>query len=197
MRGAAGAPVPVPADWTSPAGCELCGRFHPGRCHNPMTGPPVGLLTTSGALTPLGEVVEAAADHLAVRHSYLDPESDEWPDWVLAQLVALWRQGPCEDCPTWNWKELAHHFMGWWQREYERAIPTWACACGAVFKVLAAWAKVWEFYRPTDDELLGDQAGHIRLDGKGRAKHSDVCPDCQRSFAAVIAQQADPQGFLF
>ncbi|HKS98932.1 MAG TPA: hypothetical protein VJT31_05315, partial [Rugosimonospora sp.] len=166
-------------------------------CPDPVTGPPAGLLDDD-ALTPLGEVVHAAAWHLAGRHSYLDPEADEWPDWVLAQLVALWQQGPCADCPVWNFKELAHHFMGWCQREYERALPAWTCACGAVFKVLAGgWHQVWELYRPTDDGLLGDQAGQIRLDTKGRAKRSDVCPDCHRSFAAVVAEQADPQGSLF
>ncbi|GIF74166.1 MULTISPECIES: hypothetical protein [Asanoa] len=192
-----GAPLSVPHEWVSPAGCELCGRFHAGVCLNPVTASPAGLLTVSDALTPLGEVVDAAAEHLAVRHSYLDPEADEWPDWVLAELIVLWRAGPCEDCPVWNWKELAHHFMGWWQCEYERALPVWACRCGAVFKVCAAWDRAWDLYRPTADGLLGDAAGAVRLDSKGRVKRSDACPDCNRSFGGTVAEQADPQGCLF
>ncbi len=45
--------------------------------------------------------------------------------------------------------------------------------------------------------LLGDPAGVIKRDPKGKVKHSDACPGCGRKFADTIALRADPQQRLF
>lgn len=195
-------PLPVPQEWVRPELCELCGRFHGDRCPAPVTALPAGLLTIGSGLTPLGEVVAYAAEHLAYRHAFLPaPDEDEWPYWVFAELAAMWPQGPCDKCVSrqlWNWKELAHHFMGSKEEEMYRALPTWTCECGAAYKLDRAWDGAgWEFCHPAEDGLPGDQAGIIRLDGKRRVKRSDACPACRRSFADVIARRADPQGSLW
>jgi hypothetical protein len=195
-------PLPVPPEWASPELCDGCGGFHRGRyCPAPVTGLPPGLFTIGSGLTPLGEVVAYAADHLAMRHSFmLAPDDDEWPFWIFAQLVTMWQQGPCGRCISrklWNWKELAHHFMGCKEEEYDRALPTWTCECGAPFKLMHTFGDAWEFCQPDEDGLSGDQVGAIALDSKGRVKRSDACPACGRSFAGTIARRADPQGSLF
>jgi len=197
-----GAPLPVPPEWASPELCDGCGGFRCGaRCLSPVTALPPGLLTIGSGLTPLGVVVAAAADHLAMRHSFLlAPDDDEWPYWVFAELAAMWLRGPCDRCISrtlWNWKELAHHFMGSKEEEYDRALPTWSCECGAPFKLMHNFGDVWEFCQQTEDGLPGDQDGAIALDSKGRVKRSDACPICRRSFADTITRRADPQQSLF
>jgi hypothetical protein len=189
MMAAASRPAAAVLDeWAVPELCESCGQLHGGCCRSPVTEPPPGLVGDDGELTPLGAVVEEAANCLCVGHSYLDPDAGQWPSWVLAQLAALWQEGPCDECPVWGPHALADHFMGRKRREYERALPAWTCDCGAVFKLLG-WGGRREFYRLGDDGMLGDEAGGIHLDSKGRIQHSDSCPGCGRPFAETVSRQ--------
>lgn len=141
-------------------------------------------------------LIEDAANILCWR-GYLDPEDDEIPAEVVAELTELAKEGPCAFCPApLRPDALADHWVARKQEEYERSLPTWTCDCGAVFKLLSEWGNQQAFYEARDDGLLGDRVGFIRHDGKRRVKHSDACPDCGRSFAVTIARHADPQQAL-
>src|ERR1039457_7400312 len=90
-----GRPDMVPAyllEWPVPGLCESCGKLHGGGCPQPVTGPPPGLLDGASELTPLGAVVEDAANYLAMR-GYLDPDAEDYPCWVLAGLARRARGG--------------------------------------------------------------------------------------------------------
>jgi hypothetical protein len=84
---------PIPP-WLWAELCDGCGQLHGGECPAPVTASPPGLLDASGELTPLGTVVEDAANYLAMR-CYLDPDADEYPHWVLAELAGIAQGPPC------------------------------------------------------------------------------------------------------
>jgi hypothetical protein len=143
------------------------------------------------------DLIEDAANILCWR-GYLDPEGDEIPADVVDELAQLWHEGPCETCPAWGTADaLADHFLARKQHEYERSLPTWACDCGTVYKILTEWGNGQEFYAINGDGLLGDRAGFIKRDSKGKVKHSATCPNCGRSFGDTIARRANPQLSLF
>jgi len=54
-----------------------------------------------------------------------------------------------------------------------------------------------QYYEAREGGLLGDVLGSVRIDGKGRVKHSDACADCGRRFADTVARQTNPQQALF
>lgn len=182
--------------------CAMCGRFHgDSECEPWLLEEPDGLFDGDDELTPLGRVVEDAANYLAMR-GYLDPEDDGYPDWLLAELVAVAGQGSCgELCPhPLDGSRLADHFLAGKQEQWETSIPVWACDCGTGYKILAEMGSTEDFYEIRADGMLGDQAGHIRYDSRGRYKASydhtgerrlsDKCKSCGREFAAIVAARA-------
>ncbi|GAA1614304.1 hypothetical protein GCM10009733_008130 [Nonomuraea maheshkhaliensis] len=177
--------------------CNCCGKLHEENCPAPVREPPSGLVGADGRLTPAGAAVEDAANYLAMR-GYLDPNGDEFPDWVLAELADLYQAGTCESCPgTLTGSTLADHFLSRKQEEYERSVPTWECNCGRKFKVLPE-PRGEAYFEARADGLMGDLIGYVRLDSqRQKAKHSDACPDCKHKFADTIAEQLDPQQALF
>jgi hypothetical protein len=177
--------------------CRQCGKLHDGACDRPVTEPPPGLFDADGELTRLGALVEDAANYLAMR-GYLDPDAEEWPDWVLAELVDVYQAGPCPTChEPLNGSDLADHFLALKQDEYERSLPTWGRDCGAVYKILLVFGIHEHFFAVRDDGLLGDEVGVITRKSKGEVSRSDACPACGRRFADTIADRADPQQALF
>lgn len=177
--------------------CNGCGQLHADNCPEPVTEPPPGLVDADGGLTPVGAAVEDAAHYLAMR-GYLDPDVEELPHWVLAELADLYQGGPCQSCPgTLSGSNLADHFLNRKQEEYERSVPTWACGCGRTFKVLAE-PRSEAYFEARPDGLMGDLVGHVRLDSKRqKVKHSDACPGCKHRFADTVAEQLNPQQALF
>ncbi|WP_219505176.1 hypothetical protein [Nonomuraea ceibae] len=99
---------------------------------------------------------------------YLDPDREEFPAWVLAELAELYHAGACEFClgPL-TGSGLADHFLNRKQEEYERSIPVWACKCGWAFNVLPE-PRGEAYFAARADRLLGDLIGYIRLDPPGR-----------------------------
>ncbi len=145
----------------------------------------------------LADLIEAAAHVLCMR-GYLDPEAEEWPDDLVAELVEVWHKGPCEVCPAWGGPHaLADHFLSRKQREYEQSLPVWTCDCGAVYKELSEFFDQPGFWELCDDGLLGERIGGVRVNAKGHVKHSDKCPACGRSFADTIDRRTNPQQSLF
>ena len=196
----------VPAyllDLPVPGLCESCGKLHGGGCPQPVTGPPPGLLDGASELTPLGAVVEDAANYLAMR-GYLDPDAEDYPCWVLAELAGLAREEPCGPlCLTIadgyvHPSSVADHFYTRRQEEWERALPQWACGCGHRYKVIpqSGWPGD-QYFEPGPDGLLGDEAGSVQVNAKGRVSHSGACPYCGARFADTVARQNDPQQPLF
>jgi hypothetical protein len=101
---------------------ECCGHVHEGGCDQPVTEPPPGLFDASGELTRLGAVVEDAANYLAMR-GYLDPDAEEWLDWVLAELADVHQAGPCPTChKPLDGSDLADHFLARKQNEPSRSV---------------------------------------------------------------------------
>ncbi|MEV4116319.1 hypothetical protein [Nonomuraea sp. NPDC049695] len=177
--------------------CDGCGRLHEDHCPAPVLELPPGLVDAHGGLTAVGAAVEDAANYLTMR-GYLDPDGDEFPAWVLAELAELYHAGACEFCPgALTGSTLADHFLTRKQEEYERSIPTWVCECGWTFKVLPD-PRGEAYFAARADGLLGDLIGYIRLDStRQKVKHSDACPGCTRTFADTIAGQLNPQQALF
>jgi hypothetical protein len=192
------------AEWPAAELCEGCGQLHAGPCPAPVAGLPAGLRDDSGALTRAGAVAGDAACFLVAR-GYLDPDPGEWPDWVLADLAALYQAGPCPGCPgPVNGSTLADHFEARkqqehrrWQEEHARSVPVWACDCGRPFKILREPPGIG-FYEARPDGLMGSWAGYAAPDSRRRkARRSDPCPGCGRGLAETIAGQLDPQQALF
>jgi hypothetical protein len=132
-------------------------------------------------------------------HGYLDPEADELDGEDIAELLDIYRAGPCEHLCLWFDlpQAIADHWITRRQHEYERAAPVWECACGARYKCPAWWGNPEEFYDITADGLVGDRAGAVKRNSKGKATHSDCCPACGRRFADTIDDRANPQQALF
>jgi hypothetical protein len=190
-----------------PPHCDLPGCQH--HYYRPRTGCvcvawPAGRKGVHVAVNPLcqahhtvQDIIEDAADVLAFRFDYLDPDAEEIPEDVVSELAELWRAGPCQTCPGWgNPDALAEHFMARKQREWERSLPTWRCDCGAVYKPLDELG-CQGFYAVAQDGTLGERVGEIRRNTKGVVKHSGACPGCGRRLADTIARRADPQLSLF
>jgi hypothetical protein len=153
-----------------------------------MTGP-----AGSPAVSP-GLVDDAVWNLCLMGHLDLeeDDEGGDWEErvrWELGMLAGhcFWCRSP--DRLAWHWLSLK-------QQEWERSVPVWECDCGATYKVLPEW-RTEVFCVTGEDGLLGDRAGEVRRDGKGRVKHSDKCRGCGEEFAAVIARQLSPQQALF
>lgn len=139
-------------------------------------------------------LIEDAVTVLCQR-GHLDPDDDEpIPAELITELASL--TGPCGgfDCPDpidpWA---LADHWVTGRQQAWERSLATWTCDCGRVYKVI----QPAEFYDATEDGLLGDRAGCIARDRKGRVKHSAKCRGCGELFAVTIDRQTNPQQSLF
>jgi hypothetical protein len=194
---------PVP-DRTPADGWDMVAPW-PASGEDPEDGQPApdlppGLAGPDGELTPLGIVAEAAANYLAMR-GWLDPDAGEWPDGLLAELAGIAQGNPCGDtCFTTpdgylNPSVVADHFTQRRQEEWERSLPVWTCACGQDFKMLAdqGLGPSESFYEAAADGLLGDHAGGVRRNAKGRVTHSGACPGCGRRFADALARQDDPQ----
>jgi len=144
------------------------------------------------------EMIEDAADVLCMR-GYLDPEGDEIPPEIVADLLDLYLAGQCGLCPGWPSPDnLAEHLLARKQEEWERfGIAPWWCDCGAIYKPLTEFGAT-TYYATTDpDGLLGDPAGVIKRNAKGQVKHSDRCPACARRFADTVADRVNPQQALF
>jgi hypothetical protein len=127
-------------------------------------------------LTPLEELIEAAARVLCCR-GYLDPHDvGEWPDELAAELAALAALGCCPLCPaTLTPDALASHWLASKEDEYGQSLPTWTCDCGAVYKMASGGDS--EFYKLGDDALLGPLcAGAARPDSDEDCAH-DSCGD--------------------
>jgi hypothetical protein len=142
------------------------------------------------------ELADAAADVLAWR-GYFD--LDDIPAGLLSELAELAGEGLCDFCPGPMCPDnLADHWLNRKQQEWERTIPTWTCGCGRVYKVLQSTATGGgdDFYEAVEDGLLGDPAGCIAVDSKGRVKHSDVCRGCGIKFAQTVALQSGRLGEL-
>lgn len=144
------------------------------------------------------DIIYAAADILSW-DDYLDPEADELAAEDIAELLDIYRAGPCEHLCLWFDlpQAIADHWIARRRDEYERAAPVWECACGARYKCPAWRGNPEEFYHITADGLAGDLAGAVKRNSKGEATHSDDCPACGRRFADTIADQANPQQALF
>jgi hypothetical protein len=143
------------------------------------------------------ELIEDAAYNLEAR-GYGELEDDVLPPELAAELLDLYRAGPCELCPGWPSPDnLAEHVITKWQVDYDRAAPVWVCDCGARFKCPAYWGNPEDFYHITDDGLVGDPVGGVKRDSKGKVKDSSVCPACGVRFADTIADRANPQQALF
>jgi hypothetical protein len=144
------------------------------------------------------DIIEDAASILCWR-GYLDPEADELPAEDIAELLDIYRAGPCERFCVWFDlpQAITDHWVARRQHEYERAAPVWECACGARYKCPAWWGNAEEFYHITADGLVGDRAGAVKRNSKGKVKQSGCCPACGRRFADTIAGRANPQQALF
>jgi hypothetical protein len=144
------------------------------------------------------DILEAAAGILSW-NDWLDPEADELAEEDLAELLDIYRAGPCEHLCLWFDlpQAIADHWIARRQRQYELAAPVWECACGVRYKCPAWWGNAEEFYHITADGLVGDRAGAVKRNSKGKATHSDDCPACGRRFADTIADQSNPQQALF
>lgn len=192
------------ARWAGAGTCGECGHVHGATCPAPVTEMPPGLVDPDGELTRLGLVVEDAVNYLVMR-GWLEPEGDELPNWVLAELASLAMAGPCGSpaCRVTSDglvypSDAADHLRDRWTEEWERAVPTWTCACGREYKAMAAPPGL-AFWEPGEGGQLGKEAGHVELDAAGqRVKSSSACPrPCGRKFAVTIADQLNPQGALF
>jgi hypothetical protein len=136
------------------------------------------MLTSGADAMPVGELIESAARVLCCR-GYLDPHDvGEWPDELADELNALAELGCCPSCPVPLTPDaLADHWLARKEDEYYRALPTWTCDCGAVYKLLADWGGHSEFYKLGDDAALGPLcAGAARPDSDEDCAH-DSCGD--------------------
>ena len=148
---------------------------------------------------PVLDVIDHAA-YILQWHGYLDPEADELDPEDVAELLDIYQAGRCND-PLCIWfdtpKAIADHWITRRLREFDRAAPVWVCNCGARYKTPAYFGNREEFYHITADGLVGDRAGAVKRNSKGKATHSDHCPACGRRFAGTIADRASPQQALF
>ena len=99
---------------------------------------------------------------------------------------------PCPACG----EKFADVIAGQQQAAYVRRLPAWTCTCGTAYRLLGEPGRDQEFYAVTGDGLV-EQAGVIRVTGKGKVRRSDACPGCGRKFAATAARQAEAQQPLF
>ncbi len=99
---------------------------------------------------------------------------------------------PCPGCG----ERFADVIAGQQRAANIRRLPAWTCDCGAVYRSLGEPGGGQEFYAVTGDGYV-EQAGVVRVTGKGKVRHSDACPGCGRQFAATLARQAEPQQPLF
>jgi hypothetical protein len=128
----------------------------------------------------------------------LDPELEEWPDGMIAELAALITAGPCGQWRGWPGPDiLADHWRARRQDEWEQSIPVWECNCGASYKIIAEYGGAEYFHLPLPDGLVGERAGEVRRNAKGTVNHSDACPRCGAKFTDTIAGQLNPQQALF
>ena len=202
-----------------PSGCDYPGcqhHYYPGRRELGWKGEPLtGCICVAWpaahggvhlvAINPLCQahhtvldIIYAAADIVAW-HDYLDPEADELAAEDIAELLDIYLAGPCQHLCLWFDlpQAIADHWIARRRNEYERAAPIWECACGAQYKCPDWWGNAEEFYHITVDGLVGDWAGAVKRNSKGKATHSDRCPTCGRRFADTIADRANPQQPLF
>jgi hypothetical protein len=176
----------------------MSARQAPGAAHaasQPQAGPEEG-----GPAKPPLELIEDAANVLCWRGHAEPGEDEEWDLAFLMELAEIARN-PCSACRTPEGlcrtpDEVADHYLERRQQEWERSVPTWTCDCGRLFKVLPG-APGDSFYDARDDGQLGDLAGYVRHDARGRVKHSDACPGCGRVLADTISARANPQQRLF
>ena len=149
-------------------------------------------------MLPPPRLIVAAAKILCLR-GWLDPDDvSEWPASLGAELASLAEQGRRRTGPARLTPDaLASRWQARKEAEHERSLPAWSCDCGAVFKRLSPWDCLVQFYRARKDGLLGDLAGEISTNQKGKVTHSGTCPACGRRYADTIARQADPQQTLF
>jgi len=137
----------------------------------------------------LSRVADGAGDLAAQGYLY-DP--DDLPGWrsisveVAAELATLVAE--CWECRR-GPSGLARHWLNRQEVKYYRALPTWTCPCGKVYKPIGEPGSDQEFYEAADDGLPGGQVGVIRVNSKGKVTRSDKCPGCGQPFAATIALQ--------
>ncbi len=107
---------------------------------------------------------------------YLDPDEDEIPAEVAAELAETAREGTCRLClvPVLTADALADHYLGRKQEEYERSLPVWACGCGAAYKKLATWGQNEDLYRAVDDSAHGPLCAAAEPPGLADCPH----PSC-------------------
>jgi hypothetical protein len=142
----------------------------------------------------LVDLIDDAVNNLE-HLGHLELEPDEHPPYcMVTELASL--AGECADCASCPGK-LAHHHLAMRQHKWEQSLPVWVCDCGTVFKVPPPEWGVQAFYRPAEDGALGEHAGGIKYDSKGRVKDSHDCPVCGRRFADTIADQAAGRSTLF
>jgi hypothetical protein len=124
------------------------------------------LTTGTGAMSP-AELAEAAARVLCLR-GYGDPhDAGERPGGLAGELAELAGAGCCTSCPvTLTPDAVADHWLARKEDEHDRALPTWACDCGAVYKVVSEWGGNSDFY-------VGGRrrAAWPAVRGRGAARH--------------------------
>lgn len=94
-------------------------------------------------------------------------------------------------------QELVAALEAEWQDEWdewERALPTWTCACGSTFKQSESQGHT--VLHRIDSRLLGAVVGSVGARGYG-GERNGRCPDCRRDFAETITRHHDPQMLLF
>jgi hypothetical protein len=151
-------------------------------------------------------IIDAALDYMSHRDWYY-AEDDDDPE-VLAQLERLYaadlQPTPCSGSLLFDiGVTLALLWADERRAEYERALPTWSCDCGAVYK-RDMWAAQHEvIYTVTPDGLFDDLVASTRgkrgiaaIPRDAYAMNNGGCPSCRRAFKSTIARQADPQTSL-
>jgi hypothetical protein len=151
-------------------------------------------------------IIDAALDYMSHRDWYY-AEDDDDPE-VLAQLERLYaadlQPTPCSGSLLFDTGvTLALLWADERRAEYERALPTWSCDCGAVYK-RDMWAAQHEvIYTVTPDGLFDDLVARTRgkrgiaaIPRDAYAMNNGGCPSCRRAFKSTIARQADPQTSL-
>jgi hypothetical protein len=155
------------------------------------------------------ELVEYAAHILEWRGYVEDLDDDEWEGLLTElSLVALsaadhWCSDPSGYIT--HPDHIADHWVAIRQEAWERSLPTLACQCGRVFKVIGGVAGLegTQFYE-LEDGCCGEYVGGVRCLAGGKIKGAGACAGCGRAFAETEARRADdearqaaPQGSLW
>ena len=111
----------------------------------PLTGPQT-----------LADLADQAANILCARDSILDPDLEDWPASVLAELIAIALEGARPGCigHVLYAEHLADHWLDLQYEEALRALPLWACDCGARYKECAGMTDA-EYFEALDDGYRG------------------------------------------